>query len=247
MTAVFVHGVPETDQVWDAVRLALGVESRALRLPGFGAPLPPGFGATKDDYADWLDGELRRIDGPIDLVGHDWGSALVLRVATASDLELRSWVADAVDGFHPGYGYHDIARVWQTPGAGEDWMAQVLRADPGAPGSLSTILGGLGVPETAARAIEVDFDEVMAEAILDLYRSAVPGRGGGWKVTGPTTAPGLVLIAAEGPFTDPAAAREVAAELGARVEVFDGVGHWWMLQAPDRTAALLRRFWASLD
>jgi len=49
MTAVFVHGVPETHHVWDKVRHKLGREdTKALALPGFGTPVPPGLGSTKD-------------------------------------------------------------------------------------------------------------------------------------------------------------------------------------------------------
>ena len=40
MTIAFVHGVPETDAVWDAFRAELGEESVTLSMPGFGAPLP---------------------------------------------------------------------------------------------------------------------------------------------------------------------------------------------------------------
>ena len=246
MTAVFVHGVPETHQVWNRLRRALRGESLALRLPGFGTPRPPGFGATKDDYVEWLESELWGVDGPIDLVGHDWGAALVLRVATASDVPLRSWAADAVSGFHPDYAFHDLARVWQTPGAGEEWMAATLRAEAGAPESLPAILTALGVPDAEARAIEAGFDDVMAQAILDLYRSAVPNQRADWKVAGPTAAPGLAIIATADPFTDEHASREVADELGARPQEFEGVGHWWMLQAPDRAAAMLQEFWGSL-
>ncbi len=51
---VFVHGVPETAAIWNKVRRALDRESVAIELPGFGCPRPEGFGATKDDYVDWL-------------------------------------------------------------------------------------------------------------------------------------------------------------------------------------------------
>ncbi len=40
--------------------------------------------------------------------------------------------------------------------------------------------------------------------------------------------------------------RRSAALAGARVEVLDGLGHWWMLQDPDRAAEVLGRFWDSL-
>jgi hypothetical protein len=37
-----------------------------------------------------------------------------------------------------------------------------------------------------------------------------------------------------------------AARAGARVEVLDGLGHWWMTRYPERGAGVLTRFWASL-
>ena len=104
---VFVHGVPETAAIWDGVRERIGRDSVALSLPGFGNPRPVGFGATKDDYVNGLLGELDGIDGPIDLVGHDWGAGLTLRVATAHGDRLRSWAAD-VDFWNQGsYDYQE--------------------------------------------------------------------------------------------------------------------------------------------
>ena len=52
-------------------------------MPGFGCPRPAEFGATKDEYVEWLVAELEGMDGPVDLVGHDWGAGLTYRVATA--------------------------------------------------------------------------------------------------------------------------------------------------------------------
>lgn len=77
--AVFVHGNRETSAVWGPL---LGELARAdvvcLSPPGFGAPLPAGFGATMDDYRDWLIARLEAFRDPVDLVGHDWGGAHVL-------------------------------------------------------------------------------------------------------------------------------------------------------------------------
>ena len=62
MPAVFVHGVPETPAIWDDLRSHLGRDDViALQLPGFGCPRPAGFGATKEEYVDWLVGELEPI------------------------------------------------------------------------------------------------------------------------------------------------------------------------------------------
>ena len=82
MPAVLVHGVPETPGVWDPMRKQLHRDDViALQLPGFGCPRPAGFGATKEEYVAWLVGELEQIaaQGPIDLVGHDWGGGFTVR------------------------------------------------------------------------------------------------------------------------------------------------------------------------
>lgn len=76
MPIVLVHGNPETDAIWADLRQHLGREDVvAPSPPGFGAPAPPDFGATSDDYVAWLASGLERLDGPIDLVGHDWGGS----------------------------------------------------------------------------------------------------------------------------------------------------------------------------
>jgi hypothetical protein len=41
--------------------------------------------------------------------------------------------------------------------------------------------------------------------------------------------------------------RRAAGRAGARTEVLDGLGHWWMVQDPVRSAVTLNRFWETLD
>ena len=60
--------------------------------------------------------------------------------------------------------------------------------------------------------------------------------------------PGLSILATEDHYVGSEATRRRAAErAGARTEVLDGLGHWWMLEDPARGAAALTRFWATLD
>ena len=40
--------------------------------------------------------------------------------------------------------------------------------------------------------------------------------------------------------------RRAADRAGARTELLDGLGHWWMMQDPTRGAAALIRFWEGL-
>ncbi|MFD7237797.1 alpha/beta fold hydrolase [Streptomyces syringium] len=246
MTVVFVHGVPETDEVWDGLRARLRGDSVALRLPGFGSPRPGGFTSTKDEYVSWLEGELRAFDGPVDLVGHDWGALLVARVASRGVVGLRSWAVDVASVLDRDYIWHDAARLWQTPGAGETWATESLEvSDPGSPLGVAGQLRAAGVTDEHARAMGKNFDETMASSILALYRSATPNPFAHWgaDLTSVTSAPGLVLHPTHDPY-DGGPASEVAAALGARFRPLEGLGHWWMLQDPGAGAAALEEFWA---
>jgi pimeloyl-ACP methyl ester carboxylesterase len=240
---VFVHGVPETGAVWAKVQAAVGGASTAVQLPGFGCPRPDGFGATKDEYVAWLVGELDQLDGPIDLVGHDWGAPLTFRVATAHGDRVRSWVMDVGNLVHPDYEWHDVAKVWQTPDDGEAFVdgQEALPAEQRA-----ALLQAFGLEADDALEMASAFDSTMGHCILDLYRSAVPNAHADWGPLAPTVAPGLVLHPSDDGFSDARLASEVAAALGARFEVLDGAGHFWPYQAPEAAAGVLRRFWSTL-
>jgi len=240
---VFLHGVPETAAIWDGVRAALDDDSVALALPGFGCPRPEGFGSTKDEYVEWVVAELDAIGEPVDLVGHDWGAGLTYRIATAHGDRLRSWAADVGNIAHPDYGWHDFARTWQTPGEGEAFFA-AQRALP-----VDDLAAGyelLGVPAAHAREMAAAGDEVMADSILALYRSATPNLHAHWGPWSPTSAPGMVLHATRDPFSDEAMARQVAEELGARLGVLEGTGHFWPYEAPGTGLEVLQGFWSSI-
>ncbi|MGK2947244.1 MAG: alpha/beta fold hydrolase [Acidimicrobiales bacterium] len=241
---VFVHGVPETAALWGKVRAAIHRESVAVQLPGFDCPRPEGFGATKDDYVAWLVAEIDRFDGPVDLVGHDWGAGLTYRVATAHGDRLRSWAADVGNIAHPDYAWHDIAQLWQTPGDGEAFVAS---QEALAPEERAVLYQTMGISYDDALEMAQGSDATMGACILELYRSAVPNPHAAWGPWQPTSAPGLVLHPSDDPFSDATLAAETAAALGARFEVLEGAGHFWPYQAPDSGAAALERFWASLD
>jgi pimeloyl-ACP methyl ester carboxylesterase len=242
MTSVFVHGVPETAAIWNDLRGRLQGHSIALELPGFGTPRPDGFAATMDGYTGWLLGELDRVQGPVDLVGHDWGGILTTRVATIAPDRVRSWVTDAVTAVDPDFTWHEFARIWQTPGAGEKYWED-LRSSPA---ESAAVFAALGIPEDDARAMVTAIDAAMVSCILDLYRSAVD-IGRAWQASGPAAAPGLVLIGGADPFGDLDRSRSIGGRLGADIAVLEGAGHWWPLQAASEGAAALESFWARLD
>ena len=248
MTIVLVHGNPETDAIWDELRSHLGRKDVVtLSPPGFGAPVPEGFGATSDDYVSWLATEIQAIAGPIDLVGHDCGGGHVLRLACSRPELIRSWTTDIAGCFDPEYAWHAAAQAWQTPGVGEAAVAQMA----GAPkDQLATQFQGLGMSKDVARRVAEAANEDMGRCILSLYRSAAQPVIAKLGEDLPKAAlrPGLVIIATEDHYTGgEVLARRSAERAGARVAVLEGLGHWWMCQDPKRGAETLASFIASLE
>jgi hypothetical protein len=80
-----------------------------------------------------------------------------------------------------------------------------------------------GIPASAAGAVAAGQGPEMGRALLALYRSVPEGT--------------LVERGRNLPAADRADARAVD---------LDGLGHWWMLQEPTRSAAVLPDFWDSL-
>lgn len=247
MPAILVHGNPETPAVWGPLRTSLGRQDVvALQLPGFGVAAPDGFGATKDEYVEWLVGELERVGEPVDLVGHDWGGGFALRVACTRPELLRSWASDVAGLLDPDYVWHDFARIWQAPGAGERWVADTVASPKEA--RVERLRAG-GVPPEQAAAFADALDAEMGRCILALYRSAAQPAMAEWgqDAEAASARPGLVIAPGDDPFTGGTAmARRSAERMGARFEVLDGLAHWWMLQDPARGARLLEDFWSSL-
>lgn len=248
MTVVFVHGNPEVAAIWDSLRAeltALGLDSVALSPPGFGAPVPDGFDATSDAYADWLVGELEQFDEPVDLIGHDWGGGHAMRAATRRPDLVRRMVTDLAGTGDAEYVWHDMALIWQKPGEGEAFV-EAMAAIPAEQRAERFVAGGMS-PEGARACAEASGPE-MGACILALYRSAVQPKMAEWADEYAATAdhpPTLVVIALDDHYTGgEILARRTADRWGAEVAVLDGLGHWWMMQDPAAGAAMLHGFLA---
>jgi pimeloyl-ACP methyl ester carboxylesterase len=226
---------------------ALGRDDVAyLSPPGFGAPLPDGFSATYLAYRDWLEGELESFDQPVDLVGHDWGGGHVMNAVMHRPELVRSWVSDAVGLFDPDYVWHDLAQVWQTPGEGEKLVGELLG---GTVQERAERMATFGIPLDTAMSIAPAQGPEMGRAILLLYRSArQPAMAeAGRALENAAARPGLSLLATGDPYIGSDDTRRRAADrAGARTEVLDGLGHWWMLQDPARAATALTQFWETV-
>jgi pimeloyl-ACP methyl ester carboxylesterase len=247
MTVVLVHGNPETEAIWRPLVEVLGRDDVVcLSPPGFGAPLPDGFPTTYLAYRDWLEGELAGFDEPVDVVGHDWGGGHVVNVVMHRPELVRSWVSDVVGLFDPDYVWHDLAQVWQTPNEGEKLVDDLLG---GTVQDRAERMVAFGIPLDTATSIAPAQGPEMGRAILLLYRSArQPAMAEAGRALEIAAArPGLSLLATEDPYIGSDEIRRRAADrAGARTEVLDGLGHWWMVQDPARGAAALTHFWETL-
>ncbi len=249
MTKVLIHGVPETAHIWGPLQTALasqGVEDLVvLHPPGFGAPTPEGWMATPANYVAWLAEELGGIEGPIDLLGHDWGAGYVYGLVAERPKMIRSWAADVAGLLHPDYEWHEAAKAWQTPGEGEgaiDFMLAISNDDRAA------AYADLGLPPEIAAPMAAGFDAEMGRCILELYRAAVqpiPTEMGN-QLAAAERRPGLVIDPTADAYVSPELAAPVADRLGAKVLTLEGEGHWWMVSAPEAAAKGLADFWKSL-
>jgi pimeloyl-ACP methyl ester carboxylesterase len=243
MPALLVHGNPDTARLWDDVLPhldAYGEEIVAVDLPGFAAPLPDGFPATKEAYVDWIIERLEELagaGGPVDLVGHDWGSLLVQRIASIRP-DLLSSVSAGGAAVDTEYPWHEIAQVWQTPGEGERYMAEDLTDEVGI-----AYLVDNGVPQRYAEH-NAWLTPGGKDCILALYRSAIH-IGREWQPDlERVTVPSLVIWGREDPYVPLKFGERLAERMGGDLVVLE-CAHWWPYERPAETAQALLARWTS--
>lgn len=242
MRAVFVHGVPDTHRMWQPLLAALGSTEDliALALPGFDAPVPDGFEATKDAYAEWVTSAIEAIGEPVHLVGHDWGSLLVQRVASTRPDLVQTWAA--LSAFvDPAYVWHDLAQAFQTPEVGEQIMEGFVAE------ALPDALAESGLPPEAIVEIGTHLDPTMKTCILRLYRSAIDF-GEDWSPAIDATRgqrPMVAIVGDSDPYVPAEFAGRLAERAGGRAHVLAETGHWVPVQRPEAVAAILTDLWPS--
>ena len=247
MSVVLIHGNPETDAIWGPIRTELARDDViCLSPPGFGTPLPLDFDVTSDGYLNWLIGELEDLDGPIDLVGHDWGGGHVVRLAMTRPDLIRSWCSDVIGIFNHEYEWHDAAQSWQGP-EGENAVRSMVELPES---DRAAMFAQLGMGESVAAKVSPWINADMGHAILGLYRSASQPVVGdlGEGLSAAAERPGLCIFASEDSYTGGELLHRQAAErAGAQLSVLDGLGHWWMCEDPIRGAELLGSWFDNQD
>jgi pimeloyl-ACP methyl ester carboxylesterase len=241
MPALLIHGNPDTARLWDGVRGHLeanGEEAVAADLPGFAEPAPEGFPCTKEAYVDWIVERLEELGGRVDLVGHDWGSLLVQRVASVRS-DLLTSVTCGGAAVDTEYEWHPLAQVWQTPGEGERYMEEELTDEFG----ISHLIENGVPPEDARR--NMWLTPHGKDTILKLYRSAVH-IGAEWQPDlERLDLPAMVIWGRTDPYVPLEWAERLAERMKAELEVLE-CGHWWPYERPQETADALLRLWSAV-
>ena len=249
-TKVFVHVVPETSAVWSPIVDELSTRGVTnivlLSPPGFGTPSPAGWGATMYDYRDWLINELDNIDGPIDLVAHDWGAGHTYSALAARPNIVRSWATDCIGMLHPDYIWHDAAQAWQTPNIGEQIVAGMIAMSDQ---DFADRFSAQGMTREIAVDVKSHVNDEFARCILALYRSAAQPAIAAVGKLFTTAAPpnGLAIIAPNDHYVGTVEVmNQVAKSVNANTATINDAGHWWMCSHPEQAASILIEHWASI-
>ena len=246
MTHVFVHGNPEVDAIWGPLVAALTARGIAdivlLSPPGFGSPAPDGWDASMESYANWLIAEVEKLEAPVHLVGHDWGAGHVLGLLARRPDLVATWATDIVGLIHPDYTWHDAAQAWQTPDVGEQVIDAMVSMTID---ERTAAFAGLGLPDDILGKVAAGLNAEMGRCILGLYRDATQPAAAqlGERLVNVDLPRGLGIIATADSYVPAELCIAATSTLGAAELRLEGLGHWWMVEDPDRAAVGLINFW----
>ena len=249
MTILFVHGVPETGAIWEPLISALGLDEgtwHAPTYPGFGGEAQsPSFQPTLENYALWLTDkvdELTHDTGqPIDLVGHDFGAALVLRVSSTRPQKIRSWslMNSLIDSdLNP----HLPALILKSP-----WLGKLVLSAFRSRRLMQRFYTRQGVPGDMAEREAAKITPEMRACISSIYRSSDPQLARKWEEElDQLPEHGLLVFGDRDPYVPISAAQKFAEHWNAGLHIEAGAGHWAIVERPGEIANVLRSFWQTM-
>ncbi len=239
---LFLHGNPDTGEMWRGVISRLAGRHRCLApdLPGFGrSPVTGSFDCRLESMAAFVDELVTAlgVELPLDLVVHDFGGPYGISWAIRHPRKVKR-LAVINSLYFEDYRWHFWGRVWRTPVLGElsmllmpRWIfALELRRGSGK-------LGRDHIRQTWAR-----IHPAMKRMVLKLYRATDPENFRGWEDD-------MLDLAAAVPtrvlwgIKDPYIPAHYAERFGTRiVHYFPDCGHWLPVEAPAAVADRLGSF-----
>jgi haloacetate dehalogenase len=253
--ALLLHGVPETARCWSRLMPELAKDRLVL------APDLKGLGGSeaREPYdiptmaAELAALVLHEVDGPVDVVGHDWGGSIGLALAGARPELVRRLVVISAP-----YRQVDLKAAWHMPLLALPLLPEVafrLAGDkmvrlvfehawkaPGEPEHLEEYVAAYTPPDRVA-------------AMLAYYRQAVRPRLAkvltGAKPSGSPRVQverALVVWGTDDPPMPVHVAESVVRDLGpqATLMTLPGVGHWPVEEAPELVVPAITEFLRAL-
>lgn len=242
---LFLHGVPDTADMWDAVidHLGEGYHAIAPDMPGMGrSSTPADFDFSLEAEAQFVEDliDALDIDLPVHLVAHDFGAHYGLAWAVRHPERVRTMTVTNTS-FFTDYHWHQSAQMWRTPLLGEIMMRIVT------PKMFINTM-----KKNAPNLSESYWQQVFAlsfakpsvrPTILSLYRTRNPQQDFvGWQDE-------LRALVVRKPLqvlwgdADPFAAPLYAEKFGTKnVQHFAQYGHWLPVEAPKIYAERLADF-----
>ncbi|WP_326598221.1 alpha/beta fold hydrolase [Streptomyces sp. NBC_01803] len=225
-TVVLVHGAFADAASWTGVIAELRSHGVAVV-----APANPLRGLASD--AAYLASVVAQIDGPVVLVGHSYGGALITVAGITDNVVGLVYVAAYVlekgeslgelQGRFPDSPLVSSLKQWTYPVAGADPAVEVTIAQD-------------AFPSIFAADVPADVTEVLAVAQRPLAAEAFtePAAAAAWR-----TKPSWALVAGADRGIDPEVQRFGAERAGATVLEVDGASHAVAISRPKQVAGLI--------
>ena len=253
---LLLHGIPETAIAYRHLFPVLAADRVVIApdLKGLGASEVRGPYDVATMVRELVALVLHEVDGPVDVVGHDWGGVLALRLAELHpDLVRRLVVINAP------YRKVNLAKAFHIPLFALPWLPEVVFKM----GGRRLVDGMLSLAWKSERQLEPEIrdryaaaysDPQRVSAMLGYYRASVRaqlkrrGTDPGERQA-PTGVDRLVLWGAADPVMPMAVAESVCRDLGPSAELVSlpGVGHFPLEEAPEDSVRVIARFLDARD
>ena len=239
---LFLHGVPDTREIWNPIVAELKSEYRCITpdWPSFGnSGSGEALDCSLDGHADFLNDLADALDlhEPIYLVAHDFGGISAMAFASKYPERVRCMVISNAP-FSPDYNWHFMAKVWRTPFLGELSMLTMNRM-------AFTLSMGQGSEKLSKQHIHNMFSQLspeMKKMILKMYRAMPVECFKEWHprlLKATSRIPTLILWGEKDPYLPKWLAESYGAQ---EVNYYSDSGHWAPAEEPAAFTADLKNF-----
>jgi len=237
---LFLHGVPDTSEVWKDSIEALSDEFKCIApdLPGFGqTKAPRNFEYSLENLAHFVDHLLSRlsITEAVHLVIHDIGGIVGLAFAITHPDKVKSLtIMDTT--FFSDYKWHAMAKTWRKPVLGE--LAMYLMGYKQFSAAMKK-----SAPILTDTQIQSNYASLTLRnrrMILRFYRALDPAIFKSWEAQLQGLAkrfPTQVIWGKQDAFLPLALSKRFGTD---HVHILEDTGHWPMLEQPNKVHKLIR-------